>query len=38
MTTPLKPPRGLFVPSDVIFDHSLSAPLRDTLVQLMALA
>ena len=38
MTHPLKPPRGLFVPSEVIFDPDLSSALRDTLIQLLALA
>jgi hypothetical protein len=38
MTSPLKPPRGLFVPGEVIFDSNLAPSLRDTLIQLLALA
>jgi len=38
MPKPLKPPRGVFVSSTVIFLPSLKAQVRDTLIQLLALA
>jgi hypothetical protein len=38
MTRPLIPPRGVFVPSKIIFDLELLAPVRDTAVQIIALA
>jgi len=38
MTRPLLPPGGIFVGIDLLFDHQLTPALRDTLLQLMALA
>ena len=38
MPRPLIPPRGRYIPTKVLFDPDLSPPLRDTLIQLMALA
>jgi hypothetical protein len=38
MPYPMLPPRGLFVITDVLFCRDLPTPLRETLLQLMALA
>ena len=38
MGRPLLPPRGVFIPTRLIFDNKLPATVRDTLVQLIALA
>ncbi len=38
MGVSLQPSRGVFVPTCLIFDKALAAVIRDTLVQLMALA
>lgn len=38
MPKPLLPPRGLFVPTTLIFDKALPAAAKDTAVQLRALA
>lgn len=38
MPYPLKPPRGAFIPTSVLFHPDLTPSLRDTLVQLLALA
>lgn len=38
MSRKLLPPRGIFVQTEIIFDSSLSPALRDTLIQLKALA
>jgi hypothetical protein len=38
MTRPLKPPRGIFVGTSVLFHSDLTPAVRDTLLQLMALA
>ena len=38
MTRPLLPPKGVFIGSRVLFDARLPAPVKETLLQLMALA
>ena len=38
MPRPLKPPRGIFIATQVIFHPALSPALKDTLLRLMALA
>ena len=38
MSRPLLPPRGVFIPTRLIFDLKLPFQVRDTMVQLMALA
>src|ERR1700690_137553 len=37
MTKPLIPPNGLFVSSRVLFHPTMTAALKDTLIQMMAL-
>lgn len=38
MPKPIKPPRGVFISSQVLFHPSMKAQVRDTLIQLLALA
>lgn len=38
MTRPIKPPRGIFIPSRVLYHPAFFPALRDTLIQLLALA
>lgn len=38
MTRPLLPPRGVFVPTELLFDLSLSSTVRETASQIIALA
>jgi hypothetical protein len=38
MTRPIKPPRGAFIATSVLFHPSMHSAVRDTLIQLLALA
>ena len=38
MPKPIKPPRGVFISTQVLFHPSMKAQVRDTLIQLLALA
>lgn len=38
MTTPLLPPRGIFVPTSIIYSQTISPAMRDTWLQLRGLA
>jgi len=38
MSRPIKPPRGVFISTTILFDSALTPTLRDTLLQLYALA
>jgi len=38
MARPIKPPRGIFIPTSVVFHPDLPPGVKDTLIQLMALA
>ena len=37
LTRPLLPPRGIFASTRLLFDHGLSASIKETLLELMAL-